>query len=86
MRPDSKCQSKLKVNGAVVSEKSPFFLRTFGAGNRPEDDQWKTDKISSTAEWINYTPNLWLTASNGSSSSSLDNLKTTQVINLPVRY
>lgn len=86
MRPDSKCQSKLKVNGAVVSEKSPFFLRTFGAGNRPEDDQWKTDKISSTAEWINYTPNLWLTASNGSSSSSLDNLKTTQVTNLPVRY
>ncbi len=84
--PKSKCQHKLKVNGAIVSGNSPIFLRTFGAGNRPEDDQWKTDKISSTAEWINYTPNLWLTASNGSSSSSLDNLKTTQVINLPVRY
>ena len=86
MRPDSKCQSKLKVNGAVVSEKSPFFLRTFGAGNRPEDDQWKTDKISSTAEWINYTPNLWLTTSNGSSGNQLEGLTTTQVTNLPVRY
>ena len=80
------CQNKLKVNGAIVSEGSPAFLRTFGAGNMPEDDQWDTKKISSTAEWINYTPNLWLTTSNGSSSSSLDNLKTTQVINLPVRY
>ena len=86
MRPDSKCQSKLKVNGAVVSEKSPFFLRTFGAGNRPEDDQWKTDKISSTAEWIDYTPNLWLTTSNGSSGNQLEGLTTTQVTNLPVRY
>lgn len=80
------CQNKLKINGAIVSGGSPAFLRTFGAGNMPEDDQWKTEKISSTAEWINYTPNLWLTTSNGSSSSSLDNLKTTQVINLPVRY
>lgn len=80
------CQNKLKINGAIVSGGSPAFLRTFGAGNMPEDDQWDTKKISSTAEWINYTPNLWLTTSNGSSSSSLDNLKTTQVINLPVRY
>ena len=80
------CQSKLKVNGAVVSEKSPFFLRTFGAGNQPEDDQWDTNKISSTAEWINYTPNLWLTTSNGSSGNQLEGLTTTQVTNLPVRY
>ncbi len=80
------CQQKLKVNGAIVSGGSPVFRRTFGAGNKSEDDQWDTKKISSTAEWINYTPNLWLTASNGSSSSSLDNLKTTQVTNLPVRY
>ena len=80
------CQYKLKVNGAIVSGNSPIFRRTFGAGNMPDDDQWDTKKISSTAEWINYTPNLWLTTSNGSSSSSLDNLKTTQVINLPVRY
>lgn len=86
MRPDSKCQSKLKVNGAVVSEKSPFFLRTFGAGNRPEDDQWDPSNISSTAEWINYTPNLWLTTSNGSSGNQLEGLTTTQVTNLPVRY
>ena len=86
MRPDSKCQQKLKVNGAIVSEKSPVFLRTFGAGNRPEDDQWETDKISSTAEWINYTPNLWLTTSNGSSGNQLEGLTTTQVTNLPVRY
>lgn len=80
------CKNKLKVNGAIVSGGSPFFLRTFGAGNRPEDDQWKTDKISSTAEWINYTPNLWLTASNGSSGNQLEGLTTTQVTNLPVRY
>lgn len=86
MRPDSKCQQKLKINGAVVSEKSPFFLRTFGAGNLQEDNQWKTDRISSTAEWINYTPNLWLTTSNGSSGNQLEGLTTTQVTNLPVRY
>ncbi len=86
MKPTSRCQNKLKINGAIVSEGSPAFLRTFGAGNRPEDDQWKTDKISSTAEWINYTPNLWLTTSNGSSGNQLEGLTTTQVTNLPVRY
>ena len=86
MRPNSKCQNKLKVNGAIVSENSPIFRRTFGAGNLQEDNQWKTDRISSTAEWINYTPNLWLTTSNGSSGNQLEGLTTTQVTNLPVRY
>lgn len=86
MRPDSKCQQKLKVNGAIVSENSPIFRRTFGAGNLQEDNQWETDRISSTAEWINYTPNLWLTTSNGSSGNQLEGLTTTQVTNLPVRY
>lgn len=86
MRPDSKCQQKLKVNGAIVSENSPIFRRTFGAGNLQEDNQWETDRISSTAEWINYTPNLWLTTSNGSSGNKLEGLTTTQVTNLPVRY
>ena len=80
------CQNKLKINGAIVSGGSPAFLRTFGAGNMPEDDQWDTKKISSTAEWINYTPNLWLTTSNGSSGNQLEGLTTTQVTNLPVRY
>ena len=80
------CRSKLKINGAIVSEKSPIFRRTFGAGNLQEDNQWKTDRISSTAEWINYTPNLWLTTSNGSSGNQLEGLTTTQVTNLPVRY
>ena len=86
MKPTSRCQNKLKINGAIVSEGSPAFLRTFGAGNMPEDDQWDTKKISSTAEWINYTPNLWLTTSNGSSGNQLEGLTTTQVTNLPVRY
>ena len=80
------CKNKLKVNGAIVSGGSPVFLRTFGAGNEREDDQWDTKKISSTAEWINYTPNLWLTTSNGSSGNQLEGLTTTQVTNLPVRY
>jgi len=84
--PKSKCQHKLKVNGAIVSENSPIFRRTFGAGNLQEDNQWETDRISSTAEWINYTPNLWLTTSNGSSGNQLEGLTTTQVTNLPVRY
>ena len=84
--PNSKCQNKLKVNGAIVSGGSPVFLRTFGAGNKSEDDQWFTDRISSTAEWINYTPNLWLTTSNGLSGNQLEGLTTTQVTNLPVRY
>lgn len=86
MKPTSRCQNKLKVNGAIVSVNSPVFRRTFGAGNLQEDDQWKTDRISSTAEWINYTPNLWLTTSNGSSGNQLEGLTTTQVTNLPVRY
>ena len=80
------CKNKLKVNGAIVSGGSPVFRRTFGAGNLQEDNQWKTDRISSTAEWINYTPNLWLTTSNGSSGNQLEGLTTTQVTNLPVRY
>ena len=84
--PNSKCQHKLKVNGAIVSENSPIFRRTFGAGNLQEDNQRETDRISSTAEWINYTPNLWLTTSNGSSGNQLEGLTTTQVTNLPVRY
>ena len=86
MKPTSRCQNKLKINGAIVSEGSPAFLRTFGAGNMSEDDQSDTNKISSTAEWINYTPNLWLTTSNGSSGNQLEGLTTTQVTNLPVRY
>ncbi len=86
MKPTSRCQNKLKINGAIVSEGSPAFLRTFGAGNMSEDDQSDTNKISSTAEWINYTPNLWLTTSNGSSGNKLEGLTTTQVTNLPVRY
>ena len=84
--PKSKCQHKLRVNGAIVSEKSPIFRRTFGAGNLSDDYQWETNNISSTAEWINYTPNLWLTTSNGSSGNKLEGLTTTQVTNLPVRY
>ena len=84
--PKSKCQHKLKVNGAIVSGNSPIFRRTFGAGNLSDDYQWETKNISSTAEWINYTPNLWLTTSNGSSGNQLEGLTTTQVTNLPVRY
>jgi len=84
--PKSKCQHKLKVNGAIVSDNSPIFRRTFGAGNLSDDYQWETNNISSTAEWINYTPNLWLTTSNGSSGNQLEGLTTTQVTNLPVRY
>ena len=80
------CKNKLKVNGAIVSEGSPAFLRTFGAGNMSDDNQWISNNISSTAEWINYTPNLWLTTSNGSSGNQLEGLTTTQVTNLPVRY
>ena len=80
------CKNKLKVNGAIVSDNSPIFRRTFGAGNQPYDGQWDPNNISSTAEWINYTPNLWLTTSNGSSGNQLEGLTTTQVTNLPVRY
>ena len=80
------CKNKLKVNGAIVSGNSPIFRRTFGAGNLSDDYQWETNNISSTAEWINYTPNLWLTTSNGSSGNQLEGLTTTQVTNLPVRY
>lgn len=80
------CQNKLKINGAIVSGGSPAFRRTFGAGNLPYDNQRDPNNISSTAEWINYTPNLWLTTSNGSSGNQLEGLTTTQVTNLPVRY
>lgn len=86
MKPTSRCRNKLKINGAIVSGNSPIFRRTFGAGNLPYDSQWDPSNISSTAEWIDYTPNLWLTTSNGSSGNQLEGLTTTQVTNLPVRY
>ena len=86
MRPDSKCQHKLKVNGAIVSDKSPIFRRTFGAGDEADDDQWNPAKISSAAEWINYTPNLWLVPAASRVDNRLDGLSTTQVTSLPVRY
>ncbi len=86
MRPDSKCQHKLKVNGAIVSDKSPIFRRTFGAGDEVDDDQWNPAKISSAAEWINYTPNLWLVPAASRVDNRPDGLSTTQVTSLPVRY
>ncbi len=86
MRLDSKCQHKLKVNGAIVSDKSPIFRRTFGAGDEADDDQWNPAKISSAAEWINYTPNLWLVPAASRVDNRPDGLSTTQVTSLPVRY
>ncbi len=80
------CRHKLKVNGAIVSANSPVFRRTFGAGDEADDDQWNPAKISSAAEWINYTPNLWLVPAASRVDNRLDGLSTTQVTSLPVRY
>lgn len=80
------CRHKLKVNGAIISANSPAFRRTFGAGDEADDDQWNPAKISSAAEWINYTPNLWLVPAASQVDNRLDGLSTTQVTSLPVRY
>ena len=56
-----KCNNKLKVNGAVISEKPPVLRRTFGSGNLVGSNQHDQRYTSTSAEWFNYTPNTWLT-------------------------
>ena len=56
-----KCNNKLKVNGAIISEKPPILRRTFGSGNLVGDNQYDQRFASTSAEWFNYTPNTWLT-------------------------
>lgn len=56
-----KCNNKLKVNGAVISEKPPVLRRTFGSGNLVGSNQYDQRYASTSAEWFNYTPNTWLT-------------------------
>ena len=41
---------------------------------------------SSSSEWFNYTPNVWLTPYLNGGGDAPNNYTTVQVTNLPVRY
>ena len=79
------CNNKLKVNGAVVSKNAPKLHRTFGSGNNSNVNQWDGNTITSTSEWFNYTPNLWL-SKYLSGSDTIDDFTTTSMNILPTRY
>ena len=79
------CNNKLKVNGAVVSKNAPKLHRTFGSGNNSNVNQWDGNTITSTSEWFNYTPNLWL-SKYSSGSDTIDDFTTTSMNILPTRY
>lgn len=81
----SNCNNKLKINGAVVSKNAPRLFRTFGSGNSSGVDQWNGDTITSSSEWFNYTPNLWL-SKYSSGSDTIDDFTTTSMNILPTRY
>ena len=79
------CNNKLKVNGAVVSKNAPKLHRTFGSGNNSNVNQWDGNTITSTSEWFNYTPNLWL-SKYSLGSDTIDDFTTTSMNILPTRY
>lgn len=79
------CSSKLKIDGAIVSRQTPRLLRTFGSGNAAYVNQWDGNTASSSAEWINYTPNVWLIP-NLNDYTLINNYKTTTMNVLPTRF
>lgn len=93
------CKNKLKVNGAVVSEASPAFQRTFGAGSCEVSRQGRTCQagytgepqynywwIGATSEWLNYTPDSWYLANKMINGDRLKSYQTTTVLSRPTRY
>lgn len=86
----TQCANKLKINGAVASKESPILHRIFGAGNTIDTtsntNQWNNLMNSSSSEWFNYTPNVWLTPYLNGGGDTPNNYTTVQVTNLPVRY
>lgn len=102
------CKRKLKINGAIIANKSPHFRRTYGAGNyvyaMPVDishsdrlvfgkelqnytdlSDAQTTWNLATSEWINYTPNIWLSQTS-EDDGDITNFKTNSATELPVRY
>lgn len=86
----TQCANKLKINGAVASKESPILHRIFGAGNTIDTtsntNQWNNLMNSSSSEWFNYTPNVWLTPYLNGGGDTPNNYTTVQVTNLPARY
>lgn len=58
------CFHKLKINGALYSNKRIYFRRTFDNGNDSDVNQWSIYKTTTTSEWIDYIPNIWMETSN----------------------
>lgn len=103
------CKRKLKINGAIIANKSPHFRRTYGAGNyvyaMPADISHSDKRLVfgkglqnntdlsdaqttwnlATSEWINYTPNIWLSQTS-EDDGDITNFKTNSATELPVRY
>lgn len=84
---DKYCNNKLTINGAIISKNSPRWLRTFGSGSRTNiNNQYQDVWSLATSEWVNYTPNLWLSSNLGFVNDYPRAYDTIDVRALPVRY
>lgn len=87
INPSAKCVNKLKVNGSIISKDSPSFHRTYGSGNiATNPNQWNSTITSTTSEWVNYTPNNWLSSYLGAGNGVVSGYNTASVSSLPARY
>lgn len=80
-----KCSKKLKVVGAVISQKTPHFTRTFGNAGEGDGGQWSNDSATASAEWIHYSPATWLSVYL-SGDGTINGYRTANVKSLPIRY
>lgn len=79
------CDKKLKINGSVYSAQAPQLRRVFGAGKTGGDDQTDGNRVTTSAEWFNYGPQVWLSAYLAGTNTPIG-YNTINVVSLPVRY
>jgi len=92
------CSQQLAINGAVVSQTTPYLQRTYGgeksnqaAGattTTPDANGNPTDPAAQNSEVFNYGPNSWLVPYWDATQSALSNgdWTVTNQIELPARY
>ena len=81
-----KCGNKLKINGSVITKQGMQLYRTFGGGNNTGVNQSDGARISTTSEWFNYTPNLYLVAADERDWNLPTDFRVTTMTTLPARY
>lgn len=81
------CDKKLKINGSVYSAKQPQLRRVYGAGQNSTSDHNQADaeRKSTSAEWFNYGPQVWLSAYLAGNNTPIG-YHTDNITSLPVRY